>query len=87
VRHVTLQCPHVQWRAARTLEPASTVDLDGGCIRSGPAERGMQPMDEIHQRGRLEICLAICLARSLQASEFKPRAVRSPSKRVTEPIR
>jgi hypothetical protein len=64
------------------LESVSTADSAGGCIRSGPAEGATQPIRRYLDGGRL----ALCLAPFLQLSEFKPRAVRSLKRRVTEPI-
>jgi hypothetical protein len=58
------------------------ADSDGGCMRSGPAEDAMEPIGKTSPRGRLEICLA----RFLQLSKFKSRAVRSPYGRMIEPI-
>ena len=71
----------VQLEVAWTLESASAVGSDRGCMRSCPAEGETEPVGKIPQRGRLEICLA----RLLLSSKFRLRAIGDPWRRVTEP--
>jgi hypothetical protein len=71
----------VQLEVAWTLESASAVGSDRGCMRYCPAEGGIEPVGKIPQRGRLEICLA-CL---LLSSKFRLRAIGDPWRRVAEP--
>jgi hypothetical protein len=56
VRHVARECLHVN-RNRSSIEACLTMNSDEGCIRYGPDEMAMQPMDEIHQYSRPDIVI------------------------------